>query len=618
MNQFAAEFRHLARPKARPYPVPLGQLLLKRGLVSVADLLPALSEHKQLGLPLGEILIAREVLSADELYNVLADQWALDRRLDVLPDVSACKVVGLDVCLRHKAVPIGLENGVLQLAVSSPQAFDRASRDLEDRYGLISPVIVSPAQVDAAIHAGFSEQLAEQAAHDLPYEESCRALSKRGWQRAVAGMALLATLCALAITYPRETLIVLTVLSLGLSYAAMLLKLSALVANLWPDRPSLPNASDLPENPKISVMVPLHRESNIAEALIERLRTTRYPKALLEILIVVEENDTCTRDALEGKSLPPWMRVVYVPEGQPRTKPRALNHAYRFCSGDIIGIYDAEDAPDPDQLDIVVETFRNCPPEVACLQGILQFYNPTQNWLARCFSMDYGAWFRVILPGLAKLGLPIPLGGTTLFLKRSAIENMHGWDAHNVTEDADLGLRLYRAGYKTELINSVTGEEANCHGWRWVRQRSRWIKGYMVTYWAHMRQPLNAAREMGLKGFIAFQVLFLGTCLQFLTTPILWSFWLALLGVEHIFFKAIPDEIANFVTISLLVIELFGWVIIGMGNIRANRNYLLPWVPTMMFYYLLVVPAGLKALWEFIHAPVYWDKTDHGDAKPEA
>lgn len=587
-------------------------MLLQAGLVGVKDLLPALSDHKRLGLPLGEVLIAQGAIEADRLYDVLATQWSMPRERDVQPFATACHKIGLDACLKHGAIPVGLLNGVLQVAVSAPQAFDRFEREIEETYGLATPVVATPQQISDAIHAGFADELANRAAHDLPYDDSCRALSNRGWQRAALGMLYVAAVLAVAWLYPIATLITVTSIALLLSYASVLLKFSALIAHWWPTKPMGAPPNDLPEHPKISVMVPLHRESNIADALIERLQTTRYPKALLEILIVVEENDFCTRAALDGKPLPPWMRVVYVPEGQPRTKPRALNHAYRFCSGDIIGIYDAEDAPDPDQLDKVVAKFRQSPADVACLQGILQFYNPTQNWLARCFAMDYGAWFRVILPGMARLGLPIPLGGTTLFLKRSAIENMHGWDAHNVTEDADLGLRLYRAGYRTELIESVTGEEANCHPWRWVRQRSRWIKGYMVTYWAHGRNPFRMARELGFKGFLAVQILFLGTNLQFITTPVLWSFWLAMLGYDHIFYASIPAGWGMFVAISLLSIELFGWGILTLGNILAGRKFLIPWVPTMMFYYLLAVPAGIKALWEFIHAPVFWDKTDHG------
>ncbi|MDG1737131.1 MAG: glycosyltransferase family 2 protein, partial [Paracoccaceae bacterium] len=357
---------------------------------------------------------------------------------------------------------------------------------------------------------------------------------------------------------------------------------------------------------------PFSRYLGQPQALIERLSKLTYPKPLLEILLVVEENDHATRAAVRDTHLPAWMKPIYVPEGHPKTKPRALNHAYKFCSGDIIGIYDAEDMPARDQIERVIEKFKSSGPDVACVQGILQFYNPRQNWLARCFTMDYAGWFRIILPGLAKLGLPVPLGGTTLFLKRDVIDLMHGWDAYNVTEDADLGLRIGRAGYRTLLVDSITGEEANCHGWRWIRQRSRWIKGYMVTYWSHMRTPLQLRRDLGNCGFLAFQVLFLGTILHFMTAPILWSFWLVYFGVDHSFFNAVPDSLVAVTAYAFLAVEILGMVILGLACIRADRRFLIPWLPTMSIYFLLAVPAGIKALWEFCRAPVFWDKTDHG------
>ncbi len=235
--------------------------------------------------------------------------------------------------------------------------------------------------------------------------------------------------------------------------------------------------------PTVSLMVPLFREHDIAETLITRLGRLSYPKALLDVVLVLEAEDELTRAALERAERRPWMRVIEVPKGSVTTKPRALNYALSFCRGEIIGIYDAEDAPAPDQIDRVVERFAQTPQNVACLQGILDFYNPRANWLSRCFAIEYATWFRIVLPGLARLGLAIPLGGTTVFFRRAALEAVHGWDAHNVTEDADLGIRLARYGYVTELLPTVTREEANNRAWPWIRQRSRWLKGL----WSPMR-----------------------------------------------------------------------------------------------------------------------------------
>ena len=187
-------------------------------------------------------------------------------------------------------------------------------------------------------------------------------------------------------------------------------------------------------------------------------------------MLVLEQHDTVTRDTIARTELPSWISVIEVPSANRlTTKPRALNYALDFCRGSIIGVWDAEDAPEPDQIEKVVTSFQDAPESVACLQGVLDYYNPKTNWISRCFTIEYATWWRMILPGVAQLGLVIPLGGTTLFFRRNILEKLCGWDAHNVTEDADLGIRLARHGYVTELIPTVTFEEANCRAWPWVK-----------------------------------------------------------------------------------------------------------------------------------------------------
>ena len=617
MNQIASHFRRLGDAQPPEHAVPLGQMLLDDGQLGIGDLLPALNEHKALGVPLGQVVVSRGALSEQALFDQLALQWNIRRCNVEQIDHELALKIGLPFCLRYKAIPVELKDGVLFLAVSGKEEFAKAEQELEEVYGLVMPLIASPKEIERALSSAFHEQLAAMAATDLPIENSCRGLAENALTRGIWSAIAITLIVTLLLTVPGQFLVGLTVISIAISISSALLKTAALIANVTSkpvENNKLPALQDLP---KVSVMVPLHREPGIADMLVKRLGRLTYPKPLLEILLVVEENDTLTIDAIRAATLPSWITAVVVPEGNPKTKPRALNHAYKFCSGDIIGIYDAEDAPDPDQIEKVVAKFAASGSDVACLQGILQFYNPRQNWLARCFTMDYAAWFRVVLPGLSRLGMPVPLGGTTLFLKRDAIENMMGWDAHNVTEDADLGIRLNRAGYRTELFDSVTGEEANCYPWKWIRQRSRWIKGYMVTYWAHMRNPLKLRRDLGTKAFIGFQILFLGTCLHFLTAPVLWSFWLSYLGVIHAFFAYTPTPLTAATAWAFLAVELVGMIIFAISCVRSNRRFLIPWIPTMSFYFLLAVPAGLKALWEFFRAPVFWDKTDHGHSVEE-
>ena len=252
------------------------------------------------------------------------------------------------------------------------------------------------------------------------------------------------------------------------------------------------------------------------------------------------------------------------------------------------------------------------PPDVVCLQGFLDYYNPRQNWLARCFTMEYATWFRVMMPGLARLGFAIPLGGTTLFFRRTALEQLGGWDAHNVTEDADLGFRLARHGYRTEMIGTTTGEEANCRLWPWVKQRSRWLKGYMVTYLVHMRDPVMLCRQMGLWKFIGMQTHFITALSQFFLAPFLWSFWLILLGLPHPLVGVVDPFWLRTAAYLFLTVEAIGLVAALIAVSGPAHRHLAFWVPSLHFYFPLGVIAAYKALYELIFAPFYWDKTQHG------
>jgi cellulose synthase/poly-beta-1,6-N-acetylglucosamine synthase-like glycosyltransferase len=259
----------------------------------------------------------------------------------------------------------------------------------------------------------------------------------------------------------------------------------------------------------------------------------RYPPERLDTCSCWRKTMTRHRPRARDHDLPPNMRVITVPPGHPRTKPRALNYALPFARGEIVGIYDAEDRPDPNQIADIVRRYDEVPRDVACLQGRLDYYNTDHNLMARLFTIEYASWFRVLLPGVQRLGLFVPLGGTTLFLRRDALEEVGGWDAHNVTEDAELGLRLARAGYRTELVDTTTYEEATAAVGPWIRQRSRWLKGYIITWATAMRGPLSLWRDLGTWRFIGLQAQMLSAVLGFFLAPLLWSLVVVPFGVPH-------------------------------------------------------------------------------------
>ncbi|MFT4917157.1 MAG: cellulose synthase/poly-beta-1,6-N-acetylglucosamine synthase-like glycosyltransferase, partial [Yoonia sp.] len=357
-------------------------------------------------------------------------------------------------------------------------------------------------------------------------------------------------------------------------------------------------------------------EKAIASQLLDRIKLIDYPRDKLDICLVMEIDDETTREALRQTTLPTWLRPILVPKGTLKTKPRAMNYALDFARGSLVGVYDAEDAPAPDQLRKAARHFANRGDKVACLQGVLDYYNAPANWVTRCFTLEYAGWFRVGLPGLERLGLVVPLGGTTLFFRRNVLERIGAWDAHNVTEDADLGVRLARHGYRTELIATTTQEEANGRFWPWIKQRSRWLKGYAITYGVHMRDPGLLYRELGARRFWGFQILFAGTLSQFVLAPVLWSFWVMPFGIAHPMATYLQGWVLISVVGLFIISELTNMFVFALGVTKAKKMWLIRWIPTMHFYFPMAAVAAYKGFYELTCKPFYWDKTAHGILPP--
>jgi cellulose synthase/poly-beta-1,6-N-acetylglucosamine synthase-like glycosyltransferase len=605
---------------------PLGTLLVEDGVITRPQLVSALALQMRLRAPLGEILVAEGWAESRDIRAALARQHGLRLvDLDREPPVpELCRLMPWRFWMRHKAVPWMRIGRVLLVATARPDRIDRLRaalvRDLGAGAPELLPVLAAEAQIDTAIARINRRAMAAAAGTRVAARFSCRTWTagRRLPVLAALAAASLAILVLSGLALPvLFGAAVLTLMMFGLlrlaGFIAHLLSHRHLTAPEPPPQPAPPGAL-----PAVSVLVPLFREREIAGALIERLQRLTYPKALLEVILVLEEDDAITRHTLTVTRLPSWIRVIEVPaHGGLTTKPRAMNYALDFCKGDIVGVWDAEDAPAPDQIERVVAHFATAGSDVVCVQGILDFYNPRSNWRARCFTIEYSGWFRIVLPGIARLRLVVPLGGTTLFFRRAALEQLGGWEAHNVTEDADLGVRLARAGWRTELIDTVTHEEANHRAWPWVKQRSRWLKGFMVTYLVHMRRPLRLWRDLGTWRFLGFQAFFLGTLGQFLMAPVLWCFWPLAFGLLPPFETMPPDSVLRGAAILFLATELLG-ICVGLAAVSASRRrFLLPFVPTMILYFPLGVLAAYKALWELCFRPFFWDKTQHGQAGAE-
>ncbi|MGR3514928.1 MAG: glycosyltransferase family 2 protein [Paracoccaceae bacterium] len=546
------------------------------------------------------------------------------KRCDLLPaalgspDARALDRIGIETALRNHILPLTPAGAVTPVAATSHAAFRRMEPHLRARLGPVAPRIASEAAIEGALLTMRQAHLARRAERRTPDAESCRT-----WSRARLGLVLgLVALVVLALAWLRQDILLWGLIGWAvLTLVAVTgLRVTAALTQLWHLRRdsrawrsmrgrTAPTAERLPP---MSLLVPLYKERDIAARLVKRLSALDYPRDRLEVALILEWGDQTTEMALRAARLPDWMRIIRVPSGTLRTKPRAMNYAMDFLSGEIVGIYDAEDAPARTQLLDVATMFEKAPLNVACVQGALDFYNAKTNWLTRCFTIDYAVWFRLILPGFARLGFVLPLGGTTVFFRRSALESLGRWDAHNVTEDADLGLRLARHGYRCAVLPSVTEEEATATVPAWLRQRSRWIKGYAMTWAAHMRDPLRLYGELGLARFIGVQILFLGTLSQFLLAPLLWSFWLILFGLPHPFLAVAPWSVVVGLASLFFYCELATMFTAAMAVARPKHRWLIKWVPLMHFYYPLAAVASWKGFAELLSHPFYWDKTAHG------
>jgi len=506
--------------------------------------------------------------------------------------------------------------------------------------------IASAPEVEAAILSAHGATLRQEAVEGLARrmpELSARRVVTPGQARLLLGACLF--LPAGLLLWPHMLLQGLTL------FLALLFVLSGLfrvlLAWVGAGRPNRAYAVPRHGLPTYTILVPLYREAVVVPHLARALASLDYPRHLLDIKLVLEADDAETIAAVErwcresGTASPASearggggaggsacrragasrsaqskaakggggnFEIVRVPPCKPRTKPKAANYALQFARGEYLVIYDAEDRPEPDQLLKAVAAFRAGPRQLACVQARLNFYNADHNWLTRMFALDYALWFDMLLPGLDRLGVPMPLGGTSNHFRTQVLRDIGGWDSFNVTEDADIGIRLSQLGYRVSMIDSTTFEEAPVTLRAWLGQRSRWLKGYMQTWLVHMRDPLRLLKQAGLRGFLAFQ-LFLGGGIVFaLVNPLLWVFFLGtlLLGGGAGWTPGL-GLLANNLVLTLLAM---------LSPLRSGRGDLSPYGLTVIFYWALVSVAGYWAFKQLFTRPHHWEKTAHGIVPP--
>ncbi|MBX4205460.1 MAG: glycosyltransferase, partial [Candidatus Doudnabacteria bacterium] len=365
--------------------------------------------------------------------------------------------------------------------------------------------------------------------------------------------------------------------------------------------------------PTYTILIPLYKEAEVIRQIIKAMSAIDYPAEKLDIIITLEEYDHETIQAIENANPPSHFKTLILPDVQPKTKPKALNVAFPHAKGEFLVIYDAEIVPDPDQLKKAYLAFQKHP-EVDVLQTRLDHYNPDQSFITKLFNAEFSFHFDLFLPGLQKLGFPIPLSGHSTHFRRSALEEIGAWDPYNVTEDCDNGIRLARLGKKVDILDSVSKEEATTSFQPWVNQRSRWIKGFIQTAIVHMRYPLRFKDEIGGWGKLsAFLITVPGSVVINIANLF---YWALLIG----WYTTHSKLIQSFFPGPIFYVSLFSFIVGNLifiyfnliGSYMRGRFDIVKYSLLSPVYWLMLAYASVKAAVELMVKPHHWSKTTHG------
>jgi cellulose synthase/poly-beta-1,6-N-acetylglucosamine synthase-like glycosyltransferase len=593
----------------------IGERLVREGVVTEPEVERALEIQRQSGGRLGEILLADGQITGDSLAKSLAEQWGL-MFMDDDPTRVRPELLDADTAWELGVVAVDYRSGTW--IATAEQLGHEERRRLIGEAGALPVIVTTVRKVKELLTEAYGRAGAERSREELrradPEQSASRVLIAR--QVAALGVAALGVAAA-AVLWPGLTAT--TVIALVLAYYAInsLYKMKLAYDSLGPSAEIPVTDAELAQIderslPVYTILVPLYKEANVARQLTDNLRRIDYPTSKLEVLLLCESDDEDTIEALRSAELPGNYHVVRVPAGEPRTKPRACNYGLLLARGEFCVIYDAEDRPEPDQLKKAVLCFRKAPPSLACVQAKLNYFNSRQNLLTRWFAAEYAFWFDLVLPGLHRNSHPIPLGGTSNHFMVSALRELHAWDPFNMTEDADLGIRLWELGRKTAMVDSVTLEEANSALGNWVRQRSRWVKGYVQTWLVHMRHPLRLARRIGIGPFLSLQFT-IGGIIVTLLNPVLWGLTAVVLITDPAWVHSLLPGVLFWIALAeLLVGNFIHLYLFLIGSARRGFWDLIPTLLAAPVYWLLMSISGWKGTLQLVTKPFYWEKTEHG------
>jgi cellulose synthase/poly-beta-1,6-N-acetylglucosamine synthase-like glycosyltransferase len=599
------------------------RLLIRDGFLTVTDQERIDDFSRRSGLSYVKIALNFGYISRKNYERSLANEGYVFQQIrEEAFDQEVLNKIELKFADEHLALPLRVENNKVVTLMADPSDelfidYIRFTYDLEPQI-----IVASDLDITWLSHVLLGQKYVKSAVFELLNRDPKNsALTTFTTPQLIFTFGMLGLVAAGLVLSFANTAIILNVLLSSFFLVAIVFKLFlALVGSRFEldEAVTKQEVRDVVESdlPIYTIHLPVYKEDKLIKKLIWNLQSIDYPREKLDIKLLIEEDDDKTLNAVRNLDFPAVFEVIVVPFHMPKTKPKACNYGLHFSRGKFLTIYDAEDVPDTDQLKKVVALFNKLPDNYIVIQSALNYFNRNENFLTRMFTLEYSYWFDYMLPGLDTFDIPIPLGGTSNHFKFEYLIELGGWDPFNVTEDADLGVRAYDKGYKVAIINSTTYEEANNEMFNWVRQRSRWIKGYMQTHLVHMRNPVALWKKLGWKGFLGFNFFIGATPITFLVYPLLLCvfFCYVIFDLETIR-TLFPDWVLFMSIINLMVGNIL-MIYVNMMAVFKRRYYeLILFAVANPVYWLLHSWAAYKGLYQLIVKPFYWEKTNHGLSK---
>jgi glycosyltransferase XagB len=617
---YPAQEEALESPEERRARVQMARMLTRSGLVTEDQLQAATLEYSRTGDPLGDILVAHGAISEDVLVAALSELHQLQRvgLTDFEPDDEVTRALPEALAQELQIMPVARTADEFLVAVARPLGHEDLDR-VETALGRpVRQLLANRIDLDQLIQRVHSHHYAEVATRLIMEnrpEQSAHVVVSPTQKAFFVCAVILAVL--VGIVWPMKTLIGLVALCsiayLAVSVYKFRLTLRALGTHLEYDVTE-EELAELDERilPIYTILVPLYKEAGIVPRLVRDMNALDYPKTRLDVKLLCEEDDVETIEKIRSMNLPPHFHLVVVPDSLPKTKPKACNYGLQLSKGKYCVIFDAEDRPDPNQLKKAFVTFTRVDRNVACVQAKLNHFNQDQNMLTAWFANEYSMHFELILPAMGASESPIPLGGTSNHFVSSTLRELGGWDPFNVTEDADLGIRLHREGYRTAMIDSTTLEEANSVVPNWIRQRSRWNKGYFQTWLVHMRNPLQLLSQTGLRGFMSFN-LTMGSAFVLLLNPIFWGLTTLYFFTQAGFIEQLFPGIVFYAASAMLFVGNFVFIYLNVaGSLQRGEFGITGTALLSPLYWGLMSLAAWKGFIQLFTNPFYWEKTEHG------